>query len=349
MSSSHFGRIDVPMVLMALLLTGHALRGTAAMAPTCPQFTDVSLSAPLTRGDRAASFPGGIVAYVRTLHVDADGASSAYHPDDIGVDLLCNGLEPFDGKRCVPVKPDGEAACRDAVHAAQFVQWKRAASPTFCMFGFEAPSETLAPNSKHKHLWGGKYGGGELPLQQSDEPAPGFFRSTTSASLPPLKRGGPRRYVQADVIPFIVMPTSYLAGDNRAVTRGAAGIVSVRQGHWVPAIVGDARNIEAMGEVSIAAAQLILSPRQSRPVVPTAEQLRKGEKLPAPYNKKSDGTVRANQNPDDGPYLVFSFGARYGRVSDFALESIRTLSTAAFDKFGGAQAIAQCARDHFER
>ncbi|MFM9887925.1 MAG: hypothetical protein ACKVQT_33275 [Burkholderiales bacterium] len=309
-----------------------------AAEPSCPAMTVMPLESKITASDRAARFDGGGVALVKTLRIDTDGAATAYHPENIGTTHLCNGMNPYVDGRCLGVGKADLEQCYPAIARAQAAGWDRERSPTFCVYGFEAPSSSHAGQKK---LWGGKFGDGPLPLQGAGDPAPGFFISLTASQLP-IKPGMSRVSANADAdrVPYVVVPSSFVGAQGPSDQRAGAALMRVKDRHLVGAMVADAGG--AIGEVSVAAAQLISDPAMKAPVPITVDQLRSKKDLPFPY-VVSSGFVRAYRNPDDGPYLVFAFSTRFGRADEYTKAKADQLSAAAFERFGGAESLAKCA------
>ncbi len=312
--------------------------GAEAVTTECPKFSKQAITKPLKGTDRLATFEGGAVAMVGGLLVDADGAATAYHPKGDGIDTLCNGVAPYINGKCVAFKNGKtDKLCYQTVEKAQKANWVRASSPPMCIFGFEVPSNP----------WGGTYGNGELEVQGPTEPAPGFFRSTTAFSLNPKKWETWRQYVNADVIPYVAVPTKFTAERKLALKGGAAVVVELNSQREVLAIVGDTKKEDRLGEVSIAVAQLLQHPELKDPVPLTTKQLETKEGIEPPYKVK-DGVVRAIVNPNNGPYMIFTFGAKAGLVESLELSAVRQFAGEAVAKFGGREHLVECARRFFE-
>jgi hypothetical protein len=317
--------------------------GARAAPPPCPEFMELTLSQKISPGDRAARFRGGAVVRVRELRIDTDGAAVSYHPENIGTTHLCNGMNPFVEGRCLGVtKPELEE-CFAALRTVLDESWKREKSPPFCVYGFEVPSTTKVGD---KLVWGGPFGSGPVQVQGPNDPAPGFFFSKTASPVP-VEPGASlmTRYADADRIPYVVVPRSFIGATGPTEKRAAAALVRSGDLHAVPAIVGDVGR--APGEVSVAAAQLVQDPDLTAPVPITEEALRSKQDLPFPYLVRN-GRVRAARNPSDGPYLVFVFSAKHGRVKKYVFDESQALSTATLSAFGGAEHLASCAKKYFE-
>jgi|GEM_PF-920294 len=91
-------------------------------------------------------------------------------------------------------------------------------------------------------------------IQQQGDPAPGFFVSTTSYQWPDFSRDNPRRYLDSESIPFIVVE-NYIRNRAKGVVLGCkARVTNLRNGRAVDCVVGDMGPLAKIGELSIAAA-----------------------------------------------------------------------------------------------
>jgi hypothetical protein len=203
----------------------------------CPAFHAMPLAAKINSADRAARFDGGMVAIIKELRIDTDGASTAYHPENIGTSHLCNGMNPYVEGRCLGTSKQDLAACYGAIKQARRVKWSREKSPTFCVYGIEVRS---AAKAHGKLLWGGPFGDGPIPLQSNTDPAPGFFISTTALPLP-LKAGASplSAYADADRVPYVVVPTALTGKFGPTELLAGASIVDPKTSHPVAALVAD--------------------------------------------------------------------------------------------------------------
>jgi hypothetical protein len=320
-----------------------ALYGAEPAPPACPKFTETKLSESITQTDRFATFAGGIVGKVSQLTIDTDGASTAYHPDNIGSSELCVGMQVFDKDHCLTKAENGYARCETAVKKAQAVHWDRVQSPAFCVFGFEAPSSQKIGD---KNIWGGaKYGSGPLPIQGATDPAPGFFVSTTPRKLVSAKTGR-AEYANADIVPFVVATKDIVGKNGSTRILAPAAIVHLPDGRSVAALVGDSGG--AIGEVSVAAAQLIQDPKLTKPVPVTLDQLKTGANAPFPYTSTASGRLRATRNPDRGTYLLFLFSGLDGLATEYSMGETERITQAALSGYGGISALTRCASAYFE-
>jgi hypothetical protein len=98
-------------------------------------------------------------------------------------------------------------------------------------------------------------------VQRSDDPAPGFFVSATALEDPTKSRTDPLRYVDAESIPYIVLPGGMGAG---AGLGDYAVVVNRTNNNVSAAICGDIGPRHKIGEASIAAAKAIGIPSSPR-------------------------------------------------------------------------------------
>ena len=96
---------------------------------------------------------------------------------------------------------------------------------------------------------------GEPYVQQSQDPAPGYYVSTTSLENRGYSATDPRRYLNSEVIPFAVIP-GILARKCEGVALGCrVTITDTRTGIHVEAVCGDLGPDNHLGEASIAVAK----------------------------------------------------------------------------------------------
>lgn len=268
--------------------------------------------------------------------IDTDGSPVAYHPDNKGTTHLCNGLDPIVAGKRISDKRKG-SPCYDLVQKAIEVNWNRASSPTFCAYGFYAKT-TLHPQAGCQ-AWGGEFGVGEIPRQRQDDPAPGFFISTTSTLNPgQLDQGNQRRYLNADTTPYAVVPGHLLK--NGALSRG--GLVFA----WNPqsrkagyGIVGDSQN--KFGEISVAFAQTIAL-GEVNPISPSA--VSGTGSVPWPYGRRPNSEVRVSNAPK-GPVVFVYFSKRHSpTLSSYTVDQIGNAGAQVLSSVGGVEAFGDCLR-----
>lgn len=98
-------------------------------------------------------------------------------------------------------------------------------------------------------------------VQRSDDPAPGFFVSATALEDPTKDRTDPRKYVDAETIPYIVLPGHMQGG---ASLGDLAVVVNRNTDQVVGAICGDIGPRAKIGEASIATAKALGIPDSPR-------------------------------------------------------------------------------------
>jgi hypothetical protein len=153
-------------------------------------------------------------------------------------------------------------------------------------------------------------------------------------------------YANADRVPYIVVPSSFTGKFGPTEKRASAALMSTTDFHVVQAIIGDSGG--SLGEVSVAAAQLIVDSALTKPNPITEQQLRSKQSLPYPYQLRH-GQVRAYDNPDDGPYLIFAFAKRFGIAKEYSQDNASSLANSTFEKLGGAEVLGQCAKSYFQK
>jgi hypothetical protein len=101
---------------------------------------------------------------------------------------------------------------------------------------------------------------GDPVIQNSTDPAPGFYVSTTSLEDPRQAVRNPNRYVDATKIPYIVIPGGVM---GKARLGHPAIVLDVLTGRRVKAIVADAGPRDKIGEASVFLAAAIMDQRIS--------------------------------------------------------------------------------------
>ena len=110
---------------------------------------------------------------------------------------------------------------------------------------------------------------GEPVIQGPDDPAPGFYVSATSLHLlqpdgTVYPRTNPLGYVDAESVPFIVVPPAIVEGVVDVVLGCKARITDTRTGKSVDCVVADTGPKTKTGEASIAAAKALGVPSSAR-------------------------------------------------------------------------------------
>jgi hypothetical protein len=323
--------------VVVLLLGSVAVGYSTVNAQSCPAFKEIHLPGPQPEGNRFATFPGGFVLRAAVLTTDTDGASTAYHPDDIGSSLLCDGLDIYREEKCVR----DDAACAIAVKKAQAVHWDPSSSPAFCPYGFVANSSRMV---RDKPVWGAGLGNGPLPVQKAGDPAPGFFISVTAR--PVRSTGGQGvQYADADRLPFLVMPSILVGAAGPTGYLNAGAIVRMSNDRQVYALVADEN--ESPAEISVTAAQLLHEPSLKTPQPVTEAQLRGQGDPPWPYHRSSSTGRMKVSSSGEGPYLVFALSSRFGRATSYDPGKVDELGEHAFSQLGGLDNLSACAKQFF--
>jgi hypothetical protein len=326
-------------ILLCLAITA-ILSNKSPAQRACPAFTKVdgTTIAPISKNDTIFKFAGGYVAIVREMQVDTDGSPVAYHPQDLGTSPLCDGLDPYDtnAHECDLDKKKGNA-CFPAVKKAFDAKWDASKSGPFCTYGFDAPGIS-APGTKRR-VWGKVFGNGLIPMQYATDPAPGFFISSTSFD-DPRNRGKHMHYIDADVVPYVVVPGSLVGrGKDFPGHPTAAWAWSTRTGFESPAVIGDTQS--HFGEGSVALVQA-LEKNSINPIKPTQVLGTGTDALPFPYVKKN-GAIRATSGATDT--IVFLYFTKGAAVIDLSNEGIAAAATKAFNVLGGHNSMKTCLMD----
>jgi hypothetical protein len=95
---------------------------------------------------------------------------------------------------------------------------------------------------------------GNPVVQKKGDPCPGAYVSATSYEFPGFSRGDPFRYVDANKVPYIVLPSHWRAEARGVVLGCKAQIEDTHTGNIIEAVVADFGPKAKLGEASIAAA-----------------------------------------------------------------------------------------------
>ena len=128
--------------------------------------------------------------------------------------------------------------------------------------------DNLANAGRPGNWWALACGAGGLPVIQIDEdPAPGFYVSTTALCDPRKFTSDPLKYVDSGTIPYVVLPRGLRTAETgkEALSLGDfALVINLANGHKVPAICADIGPSEQIGEGSIALANALDVPSSPR-------------------------------------------------------------------------------------
>ncbi len=101
---------------------------------------------------------------------------------------------------------------------------------------------------------------GQPVVQSATDPFPGLYVSTTAYKIRGFSNGDPRRELNSEIVPFMVVPLR-LVDAVRGVVLGCRGrITDNRTGLYVDCVVGDLGPNNHLGEASIAAASALKLP-----------------------------------------------------------------------------------------
>lgn len=171
------------------------------------------------------------VAFASQMQVNTDGAPDSYHPDDIGITHICNGVSV--GASCT---------------------WKAECLPEFRQAkaeGFRGPARicffAMATDSAG------------IPLIQGDaDPRPGYFVSTTALKQPGENVRTPQAQLNSNTVPFAVIPGNWQTSGKPGPKLGDFGVAYRRSnGKLAYFIVGDIGPRNKLGEGSVALHQTL--------------------------------------------------------------------------------------------
>jgi len=117
------------------------------------------------------------------------------------------------------------------------------------------PLDFLANAGNPGNWWGIATDSKGIPIiQGKDDPYPGYYVSTTALKNKGFKHGDPRREIDSEKVPFIVVPSPLIKKVRGVVLGSQAKIIDTRTGKFVMAVVADIGPAKHLGEASIAAA-----------------------------------------------------------------------------------------------
>ncbi len=159
-----------------------------------------------------------VLFLTRKLNVDADGAPNSYLVNGRGLSYTCDGVVAVEnGKRVTPGKAHWQEKCRTAWGSALVSGDYRG----LAIFGFLTDKM------------------GVPIVQGSGDPIPGLgYISTTSAVIPDELDGKQRRYVDATLIPYVVLRSTFVKA--WAIKSGSLAIVyRPKTGRYAFAVFAD--------------------------------------------------------------------------------------------------------------
>ncbi|HRJ53065.1 MAG TPA: glycoside hydrolase family 75 protein [Candidatus Thiothrix moscowensis] len=160
------------------------------------------------------------------MQVDTDGAPDAYHPDDIGITHICNGVNVNAGGAW-------ESDCLTKFNKAKAEGFQGATKIDFFAMA-------TRPN-------------GTPIIQGSSDPKPGYFVSTTSFKQPRINGKTPQAQLDSNTIPYIVIPSTWQRSSAPGVKLGDFAVILRKStGKISYAVVGDTGPNSKLGEGSVA-------------------------------------------------------------------------------------------------
>lgn len=116
------------------------------------------------------------------------------------------------------------------------------------------PLDYLANGGEPGNWWGLATNSQGIPIVQGkDDPAPGYYVSTTSLKIPGYKHGNPFREVDSESVPFIVVSRKIIKAVPGIVLGCRCTIKDIKTGKEIEAVAADVG--PRLGEASIAAAK----------------------------------------------------------------------------------------------
>lgn len=171
------------------------------------------------------------IAFASQMQVNTDGAPDSYHPDDIGITHICNGVSI--GSACT---------------------WKPQCLPEFRQAkaeGFKGPQKicffAMATDAR-----------GVPIIQGPDDPKPGYFVSTTALHQPGANVRTPQAQLDSNTVPFAVIPGSWQTSKKPGPQLGDVGVAYRRStGQTAFFVIGDTGPRNKLGEGSVALHQAL--------------------------------------------------------------------------------------------
>lgn len=171
------------------------------------------------------------VAFASQMQVNTDGAPDSYHPDDIGITHICNGVNV--GPSCT-----WKAQCLPEFRQAKAEGFR---GPTrICFFAMATSSDGV-------------------PIIQGDtDPKPGFFVSTTALKQPGQNPRAPQAQLDSNTIPFAVIPGTWQRSGQPGPRLGDFGVAyRPSNGKLSYFVIGDTGPRNKLGEGSVALHQAL--------------------------------------------------------------------------------------------
>lgn len=166
------------------------------------------------------------IAFASQMQVNTDGAPDSYHPDDIGITHICNGVSV--GPTCA-----WKASCLPEFRQAKAEHFR--GQTKICFFAMATDANGL-------------------PILQGDaDPMPGYFVSTTALHQPGENVRTPQAQLDSNAVPFAVIPGTWQATGKPGPKLGDFGVAYRRSnGKTALFVVGDIGPRNKLGEGSVA-------------------------------------------------------------------------------------------------
>lgn len=171
------------------------------------------------------------ITFASQMQVNTDGAPDSYHPDDIGITHICNGISV--GQSCT---------------------WKARCLPDFRQAkaeGFRGPTKicffAMATDAQG------------LPIIQGEtDPKPGYFVSTTALKQPDENPRTPQAQLDSNTVPFAVIPRTWQTSGQPGPRLGDFGVAYRRSTSQMAFfVIGDIGPRNKLGEGSVALHQAL--------------------------------------------------------------------------------------------
>lgn len=171
------------------------------------------------------------IAFASQMQVNTDGAPDSYHPDDIGITHICNGISV--GSACT-----WKAQCLPEYRQARAQGFK--GPQKICFFGMAADEH------------------GVPLIQGENDPRPGYFVSTTALKQPGRDVRTPQAQLDSNTVPFAVIPGRWNKTGQPGPRLGDFGVAWRRSSDKLAYfVVGDIGPNNKLGEGSVALHQAL--------------------------------------------------------------------------------------------
>lgn len=171
------------------------------------------------------------IAFASQMQVNTDGAPDSYHPDDIGITHICNGVSV--GPSCT-----WKAQCLSEFRQAKSESFR--GSTKICFFAMATDNRGV-------------------PIIQGDsDPKPGYFVSTTALHQPGENPRTPQAQLDSNTVPFAVIPGNWQSSGKPGPRLGDFGIAWRRSNDKLAYfVIGDTGPRNKLGEGSVALHQAL--------------------------------------------------------------------------------------------